>query len=387
MSDQLSIRPVTGSAEKKIFIHFPWTVYKDDPHWIPPLASMRRERLDPRKNPILKHLEVEYFIAWRDDQPVGTIAAFINNRHNEYHGENVGWFGFFEALDDREVAFALLKTAEDWVSARGKDAIRGPASFGDLDEFGLQVDGFGPPHVLLMPYNPMYYMSYIEEAGFSGVMDTLSYHMTKEDVLGPSANPKIKRIIDKQMKRRNITLRLPDMKNLDREVELMLELYTEAWKDNWGFVPPTYEELAALVKQLKMFFHPSMARIAEIDGKPIGFMLVFPDLNQAFQYARPHPRIPEIITLLKFVWHWKIRRKVRRVRVPFLGVLEAYRGMSIDAILYISIAESVVAMGYEEGDFGWVLDDNEAMEQLALVVKGQPYKRFRIYQKPISAAE
>jgi GNAT superfamily N-acetyltransferase len=386
MTSTISVRRVAGPADHKIFLRFPWTVYKDDPHWVPPLVSMRRDMLDPRKNPTLSYLDIDYFIAWRGTTPVGTIAAFINHHHNEFHKEHIGWFGLFEVLDDREAALALLSTAEEWVRAKGYDAIRGPASFNDLGEFGLQVDGFGPPHVLLMPYNPPYYMTYVEAAGYKGIMDLASYRILAADMMGENVPPKLRRVVGKLRERSKVTMRLPDMKHLDHEIELLEQLYIGAWSDNWGFVPPKHEEMVYLIKQLRPFFDPRMGLIAEIDGRPVGFVLLFPDLNQAIGPARPHPDTPEMITLLRLLWYWKIRRKVNRVRVPFLGVLEEYRGRGIDAMLYMDIIDPAVKMGFHEADFGWILANNQAMVQVAELVRGQIYKTYRIYEKPLHVA-
>ncbi len=387
MTTTVSVRRVSSPADKKAFLRFPWLVFKDDPDWVPPLVSLRREKLEPGKNPMLKHMDIEYFIAWRGAQPVGTIAAFINHRHNEFHHENIGWFGLFDVLEDREAALALLHTAEEWVRARGKDGIRGPASFNDLDEFGLQVDYFGDPHVLLMPYNPPYYKTFIEEAGYRGIMDTLSYRIHKERLMGENVPPKIRRVLGKQQERRQITIRPIDMKHFDQELKMLADMYLGAWKDNWGFVPPTFEEISHVIGQMKLFIEPEMVLIAEIAGKPAGFIALFADLNQAIKYAHPHPDTPEFITLLRIFWHWKVRRKIDRVRVPFLGVLEEYRGMGIDAMLYMAVVDAAVPRGYTHADFGWILDDNQAMNQIADLISAEVYKRYRIYHKDFAGVE
>ena len=387
MTASVSVRRMASPADRDAFIRLPWKVFEHDPNWVPPLVSMRKELLDREHNPMLAHLEIEYFVAWRGEEVVGTIAAFINHHHNEYHNENIGWFGLFDVLDDREAALALLRTAEDWVRAQGLDAIRGPASFGDLGEFGLQVDYFDNPHVILMPYNPPYYKTYVEEAGFSGVMDLLSYRIRRESLMGENVPPKIRRVLEKVKKRRKITLRKPDMKHFDREIDLLEQMYKAAWKDNWGFVPPTHEEMTYVIGQMKQFFDPDLALVAEVEGKPAGFIVLFPDMNQAIKYARPHPDTPEFITLLKVLWHWKVRPKIDRLRVPFLGVLEEYRGLGIDAMLYMPMVDMAVKKGYTHADFGWILDNNKAMNQIADLIHGEVYKRYRVYEKPIAPAE
>jgi hypothetical protein len=238
MTTNVSVRRVASREDEKAFQRLPWKIYANDPNWVPPLVSQRKEKMDREHNPMLVHMEIEFFMAWRGSEPVGEIAAFINHSHNKFHNEHIGWFGMFEVMDDREAALALLQTAEEWVKAKGYDAIRGPASYNDLDEFGLQVDYFDQPHVLLMPYNPPYYKTYIEEAGFEGVMDMLSYKIAASSMLGENVPEKIRRVLEKQRKRRNITIRKIDMKRFNTEVDLMMDLYISAWSDNWGFVPP-----------------------------------------------------------------------------------------------------------------------------------------------------
>ncbi|NPV66498.1 MAG: GNAT family N-acetyltransferase [Anaerolineae bacterium] len=387
MTAPVSVRRVSSPAEQDALLRLPWKVYANDPHWVPPLVSMRREKLNPQHNPMTNYLDIEYFLAWRGAEPVGCIAAFINPRHNEYHHEHIGWFGLFDVLDDREAAHALLQTAEEWVRAKGYDAIRGPASFGDMDEFGLQVDFFDSPHVLLYPHNPPYYKTYIEERGYKGVMDLLSYRIAAEAMRGANVPEKIIRVMEKQKKRRNIILRNPDLKHFDADLDMLYRMYTNAWKDNWGFVPPSREELYALFNQFKRFLQPDFIFIAEINGEPAGFIMLFPDLNQAIKHARPHPDTPEFLTLLKVLWHWKVRPKVNRTRVPFLGVIDKYHGTGIDAMLYMAVVEPAVRAGFTEGDFGWVLDDNLAMNQISALVGGEIYNRFRIYQKALTPVD
>ncbi|GAB4575975.1 MAG: GNAT family N-acetyltransferase [Anaerolineae bacterium] len=384
MNAGVTVRPATTPAERKVFLRMPWKVFANDPNWVPPLVSMRKEKMDTKNSPMYHYLEVEYFLAWRGEEPVGCIAAFINPHHNEYHNENIGWFGLFDVMDDREAAHALLQTAEEWVRAKGYDAIRGPASFNDLDEFGLQVDYFDSPHVLLYPHTPPYYKTYIEEAGYEGVMDLLSFRISAEAMRGDHVPEKIIRVMEKQKKRRKITLRNPDLKNFGPELDMLYEMYINAWKDNWGFVPPTREEMDILFNQFKMFLKPEYIFIAYVEDQPAGFIMLLPDLNQAIKPARPHPDTPEWITLLKVLWHWRVRPKVTRTRVPFLGVVDRFQGMGLDAMLYMAVIEPAVREGIVEGDFGWVLDNNLAMKQIGNLLPAEIYNRFRIYNKMLS---
>ncbi len=392
MSASVSVRRMSSRADKDTFLRLPWKVFAHDPDWVPPLVSSRRDKLEPQGNPMYEHLDLEYFIAWRGEEAVGCIAAYINHHHNTFHHEHIGWFGLFDVLDDREAALALLQTAEEWVRSKGYDGIRGPASFGDLDEFGLQVEGFGAPHVILMPYNPPYYKTYLEEAGFVGVMDMVSYRMNATRVVGENIPPKILRVMEKVRQRRKITIRNPDMKHFEKDMDVLFELYKSAWEDNWGFVPPTRAEADAMIAQFKRFVKSEYVAIAEINGEPAGFIALLPDLNQALAHARPHPDTPEWITLLKTFWHWKIRSKITRTRVPLLGVVPQHQGLGIDPMLYMSVVEPAVRDGIQVADFGWILDNNLAMNQIGAMLEAEIYKRYRMYDKqfggqPAAASE
>lgn len=383
MTASVNVRRVESPADKEAFLRLPWKIYADDPHWVPPLVSMRKEKMNPQSTPLYDYLEVEYFVAWRSAEPVGCIAAFINPRHNEYHSEHIGWFGLFDVLEDQEAADALLSTAEEWVRAKGYDAIRGPASFHDLDEFGLKVDYFDSPHVLLYPHNPAYYRGFIEARGYEGVMDLISYRIATEAMRGENAPEKIRRVMEKQKQRRRITLRNPDLRNFEPELRVLYEMYRNAWKDNWGFVPPSFEELSHMFGQFKLFLEPDYIAIAYVEDEPAGFIMLMPDLNQAIQVARPRPGVPEWLTLIRVLWEWKVRHRVNRTRVPFLGVVDKFQGMGIDAMLYMEVVEPALRHGLIEGDFGWVLDNNLAMNQIAHLVNSEVYNRYRMYNKPL----
>lgn len=377
----LSVRPVTTPADYRAFLEFPWVLYKDDPNWIPPLVSMRKETFDRQHAPAWEYLRGEYFAAWRGDRLVGTIAATFNPRHNEFHDENVGWFGAFEVEDDPEAATALLATAADWVRGQGATALRGPQTFTTHDECGLLIDGFEPP-ILLYPYNKPYYARLIEGAGLHGIMDTHAFtinHVSAREHL----EGRLKRITDSLMKRSKLTIRPVDGKNLQAEFALFKELYNAAWQKNWGFVPMTPRELDGLVKALGQFFDPRMAFFVYVDGDLAGFVIAIPDFNQVLAKARPHPRVPEFITLLRAVYHWKIRPVMTTVRVPLLGVKDIYRQRGVDVALYYYSLKAVLDLGFTDGDGGWILANNEQMMSILSNMGGKIYRTYRFYERPV----
>jgi GNAT superfamily N-acetyltransferase len=345
---------------------------------------MQKHKLDKKENPTWKHLEGDYFVARRGDQPVGTIAAFINHRHNEFQAEHLGFFGLFEVYDDQEAAAALLDTAAEYVRAKGYDAIRGPASFSTNEECGVLIEGFDDVPVLLMPYNYPYYQRLVENTpGFAKVMDLFSYYLTLEAVENSERLEKLLRISQKNRERRQIVVRFPDVKNLKREFVTIKDIYNKAWDRNWGFVPFSDEELDQMVKDLGQFFNPRLAVFAEVEGQPVAFMLSLPDLNQALHAAYPRPGKPEILTLLQVLWHWRIRSKINRIRMMLMGVREGYRGIGVEAAMFFELYESGAGMGWHHGDAGWVLETNEPIRRVVEPFGARVYKRYRFYERSL----
>jgi len=382
----VTVRKVVTPEDFKIYLEFPWTVYKDDQNWVPPLLSMRRTLLDKKKNPSWEYLEGDYFLAFRGTQPVGTIAAVVNHNYNKFWEINVGWFGFFDCLDDQEAATALLRTASDHVKSLANcTGLLGPANFTMNDECGLLIENFSSP-VLLMPYNKPYYQKLIESSGlgFEKTMDLYSWYSNKRLIQSEGGLPaKLLRVVQKTKERNRIVIRKPDPKKLREELQLIRDIWTRGWEKNWGFQPPTEHELDHLFKDLKDYVDANLGRIAEIDGKAVGFLLALPDMNQALKAAHPHPRTPEIVTLLRVLWHWKIRPVITGQRILLMGVLPEYRSKGVDAAMNLSFFEGALNYKYDDSDAGWVLETNQPMNQLSVSFHAQLYKKYRVYERKL----
>jgi hypothetical protein len=324
----------------------------------------------------------EFFMAWRGERPVGTIAAFVNHRHNEYWDEKMGFFGTFEVFDDQEAADVLLRTAADYVQGHDCIAIRGPFTFSTNGECGILISGFDDPPVILYPYTPRYYPRLFENApGFDQVMDLYAYRITFQNAMKAEKLAKVFRITERNSQRRGITVRSADPKNLKGEFALVKAIYNNAWHHNWGFVPFSDRELDDMVAEMGQFVHPRMLLIAELAGKPVAFMLALPDMNQALHAAYPRPGKPEPISLLQTLWHWKIRSKITRLRIMLMGIEESSRNLGIDAAMFVEALKTGEEMGWLAADGGWVLETNEAMNHLADAMNGEIYKKWRIYQR------
>jgi GNAT superfamily N-acetyltransferase len=378
LTERLRVRAARTRRDLKRFIDLPYRLHARDPVWVPPLRRDVASLLSRTRNPFFEHAEAEYFIAEVDGQVLGRIAAISNRLHNETHGDRVGFFGFFESIDDQSVANALLDQAAAWCRERDHDVLRGPASFSVNDECGLLVDGFDTPPALMMPHNPRYYVGLLERAGFTKAKDLWVYQGGNEEHYVPVPD-RLARGTELIRQRQGITLRSLNMKDFQGEVERIKELYNGAWEKNWGFVPMTEHEIDHLAEQFKPVVIPEMVPMAEKDGKLIGFGIALPDLNVVFRRHRSGRLFPMILDLL---WSLKAKR-IRRARILLLGVHPEYRGKGVDAMLYHWIWTKSGDRQIYWGEAGWILEDNPAMNAGLEKMTFRVYKTYRLYDRTI----
>jgi GNAT superfamily N-acetyltransferase len=372
------VQAARDRRDLKRFIDLPYRLHARDPLWVPPLRRDVETLLSRSKNPFFEHAQAEYFIAARDDEVVGRIAAISNRLHNQTHEDQVGFFGFFECIDDQAVADALFSAATEWCRALGHDVLRGPASFSVNDECGLLVDGFETPPTLMMPHNPRYYIGLLERAGFSKAKDLWVYQGGSEERYVPVPE-RLARATELIRQRQGITLRALNMKDFNGEVERIKELYNTAWEKNWGFVPMTEHEIDHLAEQFKPVVIPELVPMAEKDGKVIGFGIALPDLNVIFRNNRSGRLFPMI---LKLLWALKTKR-IRRARILLLGVVPEFQGKGVDAMLYHWIWTRSGERGIYWGEAGWILEDNPAMNAGLEKMTFRVYKTYRLYDRRI----
>lgn len=377
----VTVRKVENNADFKLFLEFPWKHYANDKNWIPPLVSQRHDLLDKKKNPAWEYLEGDYYIAVKNGEIVGTIAAVINHHQNEHHNEHIGTFGTFETIDDPEVAHTLLKTAEDWIRSRGYDAIRGPQSFTTHEECGLLVENFSPPQIQ-MPYNLPYYQALVESAGYHKVMDVYSVYQDRRILERNNTVERFGKIAQHALKRSNITIRPLNTSRKKEEFIIFKSIYNNAWDINWGFHPFTDRELDALVASLGMFVDPKLAFFAEHEGKAVGFAMAVPNMNDVLALAYPRPGIPEIVSLLQILWYWKVKKVVKSARLPLMGVIPEFRNKGIDLALMHAISVAMLPSQYDYMDAGWILETNSLLSIIGKV-EGKPYKTHRFYEKSL----
>lgn len=371
--------PVQSKADLKAFIDLPWKIYGHDPQWVPPLKSELAKVLDKKKHPFHQHAESAYFIARKNGEVVGRITAQVNQLANEFQGTKIGNFGFFECVNDLEVARALLAAAYDWNAERGMTTMQGPMNFSTNEEFsspGVLIEGFETPPVVMMSHNPPYYPKLLEQCGFIKTKDLLSYWVDMTEV-----SQRLVKGIERIGRSQNIVLRTLDMKDMDNEIERIKEIYNSAWERNWGFVPMTEAEFDYMAESIKPIVNPRLCILAEIDGEPVGFALQLPDYNVAFKHMNGS-LVP--LGWAKFLWY---KRKIRHTRVITLGVKPAHRKKGIDSMMIVQMHIESSKFDMPRGECSWILEDNLPMRHGLERIGGVVYKTYRVFEKPISAVQ
>jgi GNAT superfamily N-acetyltransferase len=369
----LDVRPVASKRELNTFIKLPWRLYRNEPNWVPPLVFDRKRFLDRSRNPFFKHAEVELFLAWRGDQPVGRISAQIDRNFNEFQHHEWGMFGFFESENDPEVAAALLSTASEWLRARGRDRMVGPMDFTTNDECGVLVDGYERLPTVLTNWHHPYYPGLIEGAGLTKAMDLYMWSLDVAD--RASVHPAIWRVAAEVESKYGITVRNMRRKDMEAEIGRFLEVYNAAWERNWGFVPLTEEEVRHYAKDLKQILDENWAFIAEKDGEPVGAALTLPDYNQVFRHMDGR-LLP--FGWAKFLWY---KRKIDRVRVFALGVKPEYQHTGVGAKLYELHWEAGARTRQGRGETGWTLESNKPMNRAMERMGGKVVRTYRVYEQ------
>lgn len=386
----VEVRMVKDKADFRAFLEFPYQLYKDDPYYVPELPSLRRETFDRQKHPAWEYLTGELFAAYRGAECVGTISAHVNHRHNEFHGESMGFFGSFDCINDQSVANALFAAAEAYLRAQQVSAIQGPVTLTSNEMYGVLVDSFDQLPMVLMPYNYPYYRDLLENYGFRKVMrlDGWKMEMARARTVMYESDgiteTKVLRVVRRNNERRNISTRSLDTRRKKAEFQTLKDIYNSAWEKNWGFVPLTERELDALEENLGLLLMPDYTFFASVKGQVAGFVLAIPNINEALHHVKPHPGLPEAWWLLKTLWHFKIRSKITSVRGILLGVKEEFRGIGVESALYLALAEALVKrQRYDWIEAGWVLETNLNSARILEHLEFENHRHHHIYQKDL----
>ncbi|MEA3307278.1 MAG: GNAT family N-acetyltransferase [Elusimicrobiota bacterium] len=363
---------ITEISDKNLidFVNIPYEIFKEHSFWVGDLKKDALHLLD-LKHPFWQHAERKLFIAKKDGQSVGRIAAILNHNYNKFHNENIGFFGFFDSIDDEETAKALLKKACSWLKERGAASIRGPVNPSMNETCGILAEGFDSPPIIMMPYNPPYYISLLEKAGFLKIKDLLAFKRYSQEPF----SERFKKILKRIHKSATIQIKKADIKNLSKELSVFQEIYNEAWAENWGFVPTTNAEIADLANTLKPLLKPEYLYFVQIDNKPIGFVLLLPDFNSPLKVLNGKFTPLNILPFL-----WKVFN-IKKGRFLAMGVKKEYRNRGIELLLIEQAMISARKFNWDYVELSWTLEDNEKVNKVIDLAGGKTYKKYRIYDK------
>ena len=380
MLADIEIRPVDAKKDRLDFIRLAPPLYADDPNYVAPLEFELGARIDPAKNPGLRASPHRLWTAWRDGAPVGRISAMMNRAHIDFHKDNTGHFGFLEAIDDAAVIKLLTDTAAAWLKGQGAAKIAGPFNFSVNEECGLLVDGFDTPPYVMMPHSRPYYASHLEALGFDKAMDMYALrYLPRRDFI-PERR---KRFIEKVLNKSNISIRNIDFKKFGAEIRMVIDIYNDAWSDNWGYAPMSDAQIEHMAKELRPIIEKHNVVFCELDGEPVAFGLVLPDVNAAIRGFNGK-LLP--FNWARFLWRLKVKG-VGRSRMPLMGVRKRLQGKPVGAAFAYKIIDMVNTANMDRGcvhsELSWILENNEAMLSMLTEMGGEIYKTYRIYEKAL----
>ncbi len=375
-----------GDRRLRDFVETPWRLFRGDPCWTPPLrAEMLGSRLLgingllTSKHPYHRDAEVTHFVAYDGAQLVGRISAAVNRRFNEHYDARLGFFGFFDVGPEYEVARRLLDEAAAWLSHQGMASMRGPGGYSNATHEahqGVLIEGYSYPPTVELTHNPPYYGEFLDRYGMTKAKDYYAYliHISA----GPSE--RLREVSQAVRKRRSIETRIIDMRDLRSEVDKIVQIYNEAWADNWGFLPLTEAEGSAMAESLKLVADPGMMRFAYVEGELAAVLGALPDPNVPLQPRWNRVRDSDIMRALRLL---RTRRRIPRSRLMFFGVRPRFRKLGLDAVLYLEVLEHALAHGYETCEPSLLLEDNELILRASSFMGGVRYKTWRIYETPL----
>lgn len=378
-STTLTVNEANSAADISAFLEYPYTLYNNIPAWRPPLRFERKEQLSQVKNPGAAILDRQLFLARRGEHIVGRVAAFINPVHQDYHGDDAGHFGYFDCEENAETGAALLHAAENWLSARGAKKMIGPASHSVNEECGLLVDGFEHPPVLMMPFGRSDYQDMIENRGFKKATDMLAFWA---DTHGGFPRSKVAVAMkDWAEKQPELSFRKMKRGDFESEVRLAMNIFNDAWSENWGFVPFSEDQIKHMAAEMKPLIYRDGFRVAMLNGEPIAYIWMIPNLNEAIRDidGRLFP-----FGWAKLVWRLKLAG-VKTSRIPLMGLKKEHQKTRLGVAAVAKICEDVFAdarkRGFTHCELSWILEDNKSMIRICEQVGAEAYKTYRMYEK------
>ncbi|MGD2098953.1 MAG: N-acetyltransferase [Desulfobacterales bacterium] len=373
----LEVKPVIDRNDLRRFIRLPWSIYADDPVWVPPLLMERKEHLSSH-NPYFEHARCQSWIAYRHGKAVGRISAQIDQLHLDRYSENEGFFGMIEAEDNPDTFAALLQTAESWLRDQGMRRVLGPYNLSINQEPGLLIDGFDSPPCVMMGHARPYYSSRIEQNGYQKAKDLFAYIIDADIKVTAAMQSIIKRA------QKKVTIKSFDKSHFDRDLRIIADIFNDAWSDNWGFIPFTEAEFRQMGKDFKLVLDFEMVKIAAVDGVPAAFMVVLPNINEAIRDLNGR-LLP--FGWLKLLWRLKVSFP-QTARIPLMGVRKQYHDSLLGAALAFMVIyaakEPCLKRGIKNVELSWILEDNKGMNDIIQSLGGRVYKTYRIYGKDLT---
>lgn len=374
------VRQAVSKRDLDQFIHFPWRVLKSDPFWVPPLVNDRKNKLDIQKNSFWKNADRALFIAYKDDQPAGTIIAIHDRFRQQRFNEPLGMFGFFDCIDDAEVAGKLFQASSDWLKIRGLTSMRGPYNPSPSDEVGILVEGFDTLPALMEAHCPEYYSSLFLENGFRKYQDIVArriFRPSQAKSLGELLPEKMIRAGELVQKRNDLKIRPVNLKNWQSEIQLATDLYNQALGGLPEYTPISFNEFLEFANSFKPILDPYMALFAEVSGKPVGFALALPDFNQAFWHLNGRMGL---IGTLKLLWY---SRNIDRATFKILVMLPEFQRRGIETALVLEVCNAIWKKKYREVDMSLTGDENEKSNRYQDNLGMKVYRRYRVYEKDL----
>ncbi len=367
----VSVKPVTSGRERKLFLNFPWQHYRGDPNWTPPLRTNQKELVNYKRHPFYDDAEITTFLAWRDDQVCGRIAAITDHAHNRYYNEKRGMFGFFESINDREVSDALFDACRECFTAQDIHDMRGPVNPSMNYECGLLIEGFDTPATFMMTYNPEYYQQLLEGYGLQKSQDMFAFY-GHVDMLS-TLDQKLQFVAEEALKRFDLKLRAIDRKRFLEDVRTFLDIYNKSLPGQWGFVPFSDTELMHVARGLKHLIIPELTSIAEDESGPVGVVFGLLDYNPLIR------QIDGKLFPFGFLRLLQGRKKVTRVRLISTNVLPKYQMWGLGIVLMSRIIPPAIGFGIQDAEFSWVLESNRLSRGTLERGGAKLIKKYRIF--------
>jgi len=377
----VTVKQVNGDKKgMRDFLEIPYSLYKDEKNWCPPLRFERKIFFSP-KNPFMKHSEVAFFVAYKENQPIGRVTAHRDDNYDNFYNTRQGFFGFYESIECDEVAEKLMQSCEEWITSKGMDSLMGPFNFSTNHEVGFLTKGFDRPPVIMMPYTKPHYPDQLFKLGYKKEKELLAFWVDRD-----TEKPELFTVMAKRIAREledSYEIRTLNMENLKSELKIILDIYNEAWNKNWGFVPMTEEEIDDMASQLKHIAQPDYIYILNCEGEPAAFLLGLPDINNALIHIKSGKLFPTGI--FKLFSH---RKYIQTGRILLMGVKSQFRHQGLDVLIYNRMIDDMftkVSKQIKSAELSWILEDNQVMVNTLKSMNADPYKRYLIVKKCLDA--